>query len=241
MPNAHATDREPILQRSARRGPISMACLGLGLALAVSGCASSINTLSAPELAGLRIEGVDVRYGPNAIIWWRKGKVAYLREPGVEANVKRKVKMAEARADAFEQDEASAESKVLNSPEAKAFVRKKLSAMITSRLAANVLPLYQGTRPVRLEVTVYSFAIPSPFMRVVVGGAPTLSAVTVLKDAKTGAELARLDKMAAGTAFSGALGVALDQAGADLEDRVLRSYTQNVLRWLSTPSSGRPS
>ena len=148
---------------------------------------------------------------------------------------------AEARAGAFEQDEAGAESKVMNSPEAKAFVRDRLSALIKRHLAANVLPKYQGTRPVRLEVTVNTFVIPSAVMRMVIGGTPQLDAVTVLKDAKTGAELARLERPAAAYAGNGWLGVALDQMGADLEVRVLRGYTGTVLRWLGTPSSGRPS
>lgn len=48
----------------------------------------------------------------------------------------------------------------------------------------------------------------------------------------TGAELGKLDRMAGAMAGNGILGVAVDQAFSDLEDRVLEAYTQNVLDWL---------
>ena len=218
--------------------PVAVASLLLGAALAVSGCATSLNKLSSAEIASLRIVDVDIRYASNSRIRWHNAKHDYLRQPAVAAEVQRVARKAE-KEDAFEQGESAAQNTVMNSPEAKAYMRKRLSALIETHLAKDVLPRYQGTRPVRLEVTVHGFFIPSPVARVVVGGSPTFAAITVLKDAGTGAELAKLDRLAAGYAGAGLLGVALDQAGADLEDRVLKVYTANIQRWLKAPSSGR--
>jgi hypothetical protein len=100
-----------------------------------------------------------------------------------------------------------------------------------------VLPKYSGgTRPVRLEIEIKLFRIPSPLQRIVLGGSPGFVAVTVLRDAATGKELARDERPAVSYAGNGIIGVAVDQAFDDLEDRVLDQYVANVRSWLSEPS-----
>ena len=56
--------------------------------------------------------------------------------------------------------------KLMSTPAAQAYVRDKLTGMIKARLQQAVLPQFQGTRPVRLEIEVHSFIIPSPLMRI---------------------------------------------------------------------------
>lgn len=238
MPNSNLTRREPAVTRTAHRRAMMPVLILLGLTLALSGCATSVNKLSVNEMAGLRIQGVDIRYAPKASIRWGNAKHDYLRQPGVQAEVKRIAKKAEARADDFEQDEAGAQSKVMNSPEAQAYMRKRVDGLIMKSLNQNVLPKYKGTRPVRLEVTIVGFAIPSAVARVVIGGTPMLAAVTTLKDAGSGVELAKLDKVSAAYAGSGLVGVLIDQAGDDLENRVVAGYTKDVLDWLGKPAGG---
>lgn len=92
--------------------------------------------------------------------------------------------------------------------------------------------LATGTREVKLEVEVHSFLIPTAIQRVVVGGTPMMGAMTYLRDARTGAQLAKLDRMASGMAGNGVLGVLVDQAFSDLDDRVLDRWIEQVESWL---------
>ena len=117
-------------------------------------------------------------------------------------------------------------------------MRKRVNGLIKETLNKNVLPKYKGTRPVRLEVTIVGFVIPSAVARAVIGGTPMLAAVTTLKDAGNGVELAKLDKVSAAYAGSGLVGVLIDQAGSDLEHRVIAGYTKDVLDWLGKPAGG---
>ena len=121
---------------------------------------------------------------------------------------------------------------MINTPEAKAFLRQKLTGMIRDRINREVVPQFTGTRGARLEINVVSFFIPSPLQRVALGGSPTMAAARTLKDARTGAELAKLDQMSAGMAGNGILGVAIDQGFSDLEDRVLDNFTAQTKKWL---------
>lgn len=221
--------------------PVCFFTLSLLLAAAVllSGCVTSVNKLSDTELASLKIVGYDIRFTPDARIRWANARNDYLRRPEVAAEVKRVSKKAEERADDFEQDEAGATAKVMESPAARAYMRKRLSDLVKRHLDQGVRPHYQGTRPVKIDILINGFSIPSAVARVLIGGAPVFAAVTVLKDAKTGAELGKLDRVSAGYAGNGLLGVALDQAGSDLEDRVLGNYARNILNWLGTPSGER--
>ena len=72
-------------------------------------------------------------------------------------------------------------------PEGKAFVRAKAASRVKEALDTGLKPaLPSGTRPVKLEVTVHAFTVPSAIQRVLVGGQPVLNASAVLKDATTG-------------------------------------------------------
>lgn len=76
--------------------------------------------------------------------------------------------------------------------------------------------------------------------RVVIGGSPIFSAVTVLKDSSTGQELAKLDRVAIASASPGLLGVAVDEAleRPDLDERLFKKYLDNVSLWLKTNREG---
>ncbi len=198
------------------------------VALFVAGCATSVNSLSPQDIASLRIEAVDVVYAPEAAIWWGNAEREYAARLGetAPASAPRGKKAGEVPSS---EDRYAA---LVESPEAKQYLRDKLTAMIKQRLGQDVLPKFAGARPARLEVTVHQFVIPSPAQRIVFGGNPTLGAVTVLKDGRTGAELGKLDRMAASSSGQGVLGVLVDQAFSDLEDRVIGTYTANVNAWL---------
>jgi hypothetical protein len=203
---------------------------GLALAAALAGCATSVNSLTKAELQTINIQSVDIKYLPDAHIWWGTAEREYAAKVGTVPEVKPSTEIKTVPGDA----EGDAYRKLMSTPEAQAYVRDKLAALIKDRLDREVLPKYRGgTRPVRLEIEIQGFHIPSPLQRVALGGAPALGAITVLRDATTGKELARLERAAVGYAGNGILGVAVDQAFDDLEDRVLDRYVDNILTWLT--------
>jgi hypothetical protein len=201
----------------------------MGVALvAIAGCATSIVGLSKSEIASLNIQSVEVKYIPDAHIWWGTAEREYAAKAWVPSKHEKT-----SVTDLPGEREGDAYRDFMTTPAAQAYVRDKLTGMIKSRLQKEVLPRFKGTRAVRLEIEVHSFHIPSPLQRIAIGGAPTLETVTVLRDAKTGVELGKLDRGAAAAAGNGLLAVVVDQAFSDLEDRVLDNYMQNIPGWLT--------
>lgn len=204
--------------------------VAMALALLVGGCATVENSLTVAEVASLRIDKVDIAYAPEARIWWGRAEREYVEQ--MEAKQPAKARRVNTTNDDAT-TAASDHAKVVESPEAQAAIRNRLSGMVKKAVDEQVRPNFKGARPAVLEVRIISFVIPSPAQRILLGGSPTLGAVTVLKDAKTGVVLASSDRMAAGMAGNGLIGVAVDQGFSDLEDRVVNAYAANVNAWLA--------
>ena len=202
--------------------------LAFALAVALAGCATSVNSLSKLEMEQIFIQSVDVRYAPDAGIWWGNAEREYAAKVTAEGKAPKKKESSGTPGD----NSADDYREIMSTPEAQAYLRDKLAGLIKQRFAQDISPHFRGTRAMRVEVEVHGFTIPSPLQRVALGGTPMLFALTTLKDATTGKEVAKLDKGAAGMAMSGVLGVALDQGLPDLEDRVMDSYSENVSEWL---------
>ncbi|MGD9785099.1 MAG: hypothetical protein AB7E80_16180 [Hyphomicrobiaceae bacterium] len=203
------------------------------IAVVLAGCATIQNSLDAKDIAALRIVEAEVLVTPATTIWWGNGEREFVE----------KVKAGQAHVGALpvkkaalqvgsEQDPTGDYNRIIESPEAQQYLRDRLRSMIEQRVRSDVLPQFQGTRAAKLEVHVVNFTIPSPLQRVALGGTPVMGAVTVLKDAETGKELAKMDRVASGVAGTGLVGVLADQAFADLEVRVLDNYVTQVRGWL---------
>ncbi len=213
--------------------------LGLILMISLTACATSVNLLTEEEVGSIRIARIDVAYAPNAAIWWGKAEREYAEKElavveamGGKQRKRLKVAVSFEEGAPPEQDTDSRYLELVDSPAAKAYARAGLTKLIKDSLAKSVLPKFKGQRAAVLEITVHNFFIPSAVQRVVLGGSPTLSALRVLKDAKSGKVLAKLDQGAAAIAGQGVLGVALDQAFSDLENRVMAIFAEQTLAWL---------
>lgn len=198
-----------------------------GAMMVLAGCATSTNSLSLNEVKGLKLESVEVVYAETSNIWWGNAEREYAAqaEKSGAAEAKPKGKLAEP------EDSAALHDRLVNSPEAKAYIKAKLTRAITENVASVGSEL-KGQRPVKIVVTVHGLHIPSAAQRVVIGGNPTLFAITTLKDAKTGAELGKLDRISAAPAGQGLIGVLVDQGFDDLDQRVLAVYREQVRQWL---------
>jgi hypothetical protein len=211
--------------------------IGIFLATALGGCATSINSLSPAEMQTINIQAIDIKFAPGASMWWGNAEREYAAKVAPASATAKPGKSATDVNTVPGDEEGDAYRELMSTPEARAYVRDKLAGMIKDRIDRNVLPKYSGgTRPVRLEIEIKLFRIPSPLQRIALGGAPSFAAITVLRDAATGKELARDERPAVAYAGNGIIGVAVDQAFADLEDRVLDQYVSNVSSWLAKPT-----
>lgn len=207
----------------------------VSVVLLLGGCASSTMLLTQDELRSIRIERVEVTYAPDATINWEKAEAPFV-ERTKAAKVSGKPKPWK---QVMKEDEDAAKNEyqnIINSPEGKQYMQNTLTAELKKRIGATIMPKFRGTRPVVLEIKVHLMSIPGPMYRVLIGGTPMIFAVTTLKDAQTGRELAKLDKGASSMAGNGALGVLVDQAFDDLDERVFNAYLSNLAEWLQAPT-----
>lgn len=205
------------------------------LVLLLAGCATASVSLTADEMRTIRIERIDVSYTEDAGIMWDKAEVPYVER--VKA-AKAAAKAKQRRPAQEEEPSVTEHQEIMSTPEAKQYLRDTLAAELKKRLGGAILPKFQGTRRAVLEVKVHAMMIPNPLQRVVIGGTPMLGTVTVLRDSVTGKELAKLDRNNAAMAGNGVLGVLVDQAFSDLDERVFNAYLDNVSAWLQANCEG---
>jgi hypothetical protein len=204
------------------------AWFGLAALMLLGGCATATINLSQEELRSIRLERVEVVYKPDTVISWDKVEYEYVNS--IQGAEKAKKPWKQVASD--EKSKWDEHSRIARSPEGQAHMRGKLTDEFKRRLGQNILPQFQGNRPVVLEVNVVSFSIPTAGERIMLGGSPVMGIVTVLKDAKTGQELAKMDRGVGAAAGNGVLGVLVDQAFSDLEDRLFNAYIDQLQEWL---------
>jgi len=96
-----------------------------------------------------------------------------------------------------------------------------------------------GSRPVRLEIVVKRFTIPSVASRVLIGSDPQMTASATLVDARTGAVIISNPKaesfVVVGHGIIGtAVGAAIDSSRNETpEGRLIADYGQTYRRWLT--------
>jgi hypothetical protein len=174
--------------------------------LALAGCVTTAeNSLSQNDIAGMKLTGVTVGFAPDAQVQWEEGIRAY------------------ATAKAITDDQIATAT---NTPEGKAYVQNMLAPRISAEIEKVMAGQLIGTRPVRLDVTVKTFALSSAVQRILIGGGRGMVADANLVDARTGAIIiANPDLRAVLFAGQGIVGTAV-QAAID------SSSTQNVVEKL---------
>jgi hypothetical protein len=185
-------------------------------ALALTGCVTAENSLSANDIAGMKLAGVSVSYAPDALVVWDDGIRAYAASKGIV------------------EDMASA----TNTPEGKAYVRNLLASRVKGDVERQMAGQLNGTRPVRLEVVVHSFAIASAVQRIVIGGGHGMTADANLVHARTGAVILKHPNLMANVAAAGGLvGTAVQSAieaaaKVDNTDTVANKWGTTYRDWL---------
>jgi hypothetical protein len=185
-------------------------------ALALTGCVTTENSLSANDIAAMKLTGVTVSYAPDALVIWDDGIRAYAASKGIV------------------EDMATA----TNTPEGKAYVRNMLASRVKGDVERQMAGQLAGARPVRLDIVVRSFTIASAVQRIVIGGGHGMTADANLVDARTGAVILSHPNLAIGVAAAGGvLGTAVQAAveavaNIDNTDTVANKWGATYRDWL---------
>jgi hypothetical protein len=188
------------------------------IALGLTGCVTTAeNSLSANDIAGMKLTGVNVSFYPDAGVQWEDGIRAY------------------ATSKAIPDDQIAVAT---NTPEGKAYVQTMLAPVIKTGVTKSLNGQFNGARPVRLEVVVKSFAVASAVQRILIGGGRGMIADATLVDAKTGAVIVAYPQLFAATyAGQGIVGTAV-QAAIDnaseqsVAEKLAYRYGEIYKRWL---------
>jgi hypothetical protein len=184
-------------------------------ALALTGCVTVENSLSANDIANMKLTGVTVAYAPDALVRWDDGIQAYAASKGIV-------------------DPATAAT---YTPEGKAYMRALLAPRIKAGVEQAMAGELNGTRPVRLELVVNYFTIVPAVQRIVLGGSHDMRADANLVDARTGAIIIANPKLVAVMAGGdGLIGAAVQGAftngGETTVDRLANIYGKTYRNWL---------
>ena len=205
-------------------------CALSALGFVLTACATlPANTLAVNEVASYKLESVAVSVAPDAHIWWGDAEREFAAKHGEKT-------IAELRAtkNGAEAVAASANDAIINSPQAKKYLRDEASRRLQPVLQAYVGAELRGNQPVRLEVVIHELTIPSAVQRVVLGGHPGIVATATLVDARSGKVIVTYPKLfAMAGAGQGVAGMLAEQfATDDLYDRVIMTYATKYREWL---------
>ncbi len=183
----------------------------------LAGCVTTAeNSLSKNDITSMKLTGVTVSFAPDAGVQWEDGIRAY--------------------AAARPSDDQIATAS--NTPEGNAYIRTMLAPVIQSGVSKSMAGQLVGSRPVRLDVVVKSFALASAVQRILIGGGRGMVADANLVDARTGAIIIASPNLVAGSyAGQGIVGTAVQAAIDSSSDQSvaekLASRYGNIYRnWL---------
>jgi hypothetical protein len=190
----------------------------VGLVLALCGCVTAENALSQNDIAAMKLTGVTVGFASNALVMWEEGERAYAGTKALS-------------------DEQLAGAK--RTQDFKDYVHTMLGVRIKAGIEQAFAGQLNGSRPVRLEIIVREFTVPSVASRVLIGRDPTMFASATLVDARTGAVIiAHPDLEAFVGGGHGIIGTAVvaamdDSMNQTPESRLIARYGQAYREWLT--------
>jgi hypothetical protein len=186
------------------------------LASALGGCMLPTNTLSKADIATFKLADIRVSVAPGAKIIWYEPLQAYAAAKKIPD---------EQYVDAIKTEEAKAHVNSLLASKVKGAMEKEMGAALN------------GARPVRLEIAVTQFLVPTAPQRLLVGGVYAINADITLVDAKSGAVLIAHPNLGASLhAEGGVVGVVaqavVDSVGRPASDSLIDQLATIYRIWL---------
>lgn len=203
--------------------------------LLISACAKpQVIGLDARAIAAMKVEAVVVEYAPNAHVWWGEMESDYAKSKGLERPF-----TAVRPGDEEPSEEDLAKEKAyldaVESPEAKAFVQNRVTALVERAVGGGAAIHMQGDRPVNVKATVSNLHIASVGQRLLLGGNHQIVTTVELKDAVTGETLAQPIPLGVIiTGGNGLAGVLVSQAFSTPEKRLEEGLRDRTSQWLSS-------
>jgi hypothetical protein len=192
--------------------------LALGMMFALAGCVTAENPLSQNDIGNMKLAGVTVSFTPDTFINWDNGERAYAATKGLS-------------------DEQWLAA--MRTPEFKDGVKSMLATKIKSGIEQAMAGQLIGSRPVRLDIVVSRFYVPSVMSSVLIGGDPQMFATATLVDARTGAVIITNPDLKVfvpgGHGIIGtAVAAAIDNARNETpEGKLIALYGKDYREWLT--------
>ncbi len=186
------------------------------LASALTGCVTVENKLTKTDIATFKLADVRVSVAPDAKITWYEPLQAYAATKKIP-------------------DEQYAE--FIKTDDAKAHLNGLITGKVKGAMEKHMAGAFHGARPVRIEVIVTQFIIPTAAQRVVIGGSNMMTADVNLVDAKSGALILAHPKftwtLQAGQGIAGVIAQAIvDSAMQPATDSLIEQHTMFYKIWL---------
>ena len=186
------------------------------LASAVSGCVTAQNTLTKTDIATFKLADIRVSVAPDAKITWYEPLQAYAAAKKIP-------------------DEQYAEA--IKTEEAKAHLNGLITGKVKGAMEKQMAGALNGSRPVRIEVVVTQFIVPTVAQRVIIGGSNMMTADVNLVDAKSGAVILAHPKFTwtvqTGQGISGVIAQAIvDSAIQPSTDSLIEQHAMFYKIWL---------
>jgi len=188
------------------------------LLAALAGCVTAENALSPNDVASMRLTGVNVSFAPDSLVSTPESEAAYAAAKGIPEG-----QMLTA----------------LRTPEYREFVRGMVGPKGKAGVEQAMAGRLNGSRPVRLEIVVSRYTVPSVMWRAVVGGDPEMIAAVTLVDARSGAVVLANPKVEGFAPGGHGIAGVLVQSAFDsatkqgMEDRMIAYFAREYGNWLT--------
>jgi len=202
---------------------------------ALASCVSNAPpSLTAAQVASLRLERVNVTVSPEASITWSGGEMEFAKSKGVVAPV-----LTAADRDSEATSPAIGEyqerySALAKTPEAKSFIRNRAAELVRDGVAQSLAGQFTGQQPMRIEIVLRGVQVQNPLLRVLVDNNDVLTADAAVVDGATGRTLASYPGLRVTQQNSGGfVGALVDSAiRGDSVHGMARLYGQRLRAWL---------
>ncbi len=216
-----------------------LSVLAAGLAcLALGACATGpANPLTAEQIRDLGVEVVEVNIRPDTRLWWGEAEREYARSQGCsppERTSGSREVGAGPGASRKKSDNDCDYSALVNSPEAKAYVKERAVAVMKQQFEKAMMPAFEGPDPAVAVVDIKNVHIVSGGQALILGGSHVMEINFELKDRVNGKGLAAYYNMVttAGYAPGGLLAIAVELMSNDPFERMSADLAVKARDWL---------
>lgn len=207
--------------------------IAVALLVLMSGCVTiPENTVSLDTLNQYKIAQIDVDVPEQTQIWWGAAEREYAKSQGCNPPDPRSNNANYEPPESNVSNTDCDYSQLIETPEAKAYLREKLDGALTQAMENHYIGALQGTKPAKLYVRTEALTIASGGQTFLTGSAHQLGVYVSLIDQTTGEEVIKPEAFGEVIASSGLIGVIMDAASDPLEIRLSNAVAEKSRGWM---------